>query len=242
MHMCVVWYGVVWYDMGCSRWVDNFLLCCAVLCCAVLCCAALCCAVLCCTVLYCTVLCCAVLFCIISYSISSCLVSHFTPSLKNEEAEELMRRIEKEEERLSFTEPDKQCFHLCIVNLGQSVLSSQHPVLLPPLPLSSTSILFFSFHLPFFKVFLSPSIFIRYQQHHYSVFHSCLCLSSSLILPTLCFIPYTRTYLVTYELTHSLTPSYLPPFLFSLPAFSPHSNFTLPCDSDRHTVLREGEL
>lgn len=36
---------------------------------------------------------------------------------QNEEAEELMRRIEKEEERLSFTEPDKQCFHLCIVNL-----------------------------------------------------------------------------------------------------------------------------
>ena len=37
---------------------------------------------------------------------------------QNEEAEELMRRIEKEEERLSFSEPDKQCFHLCIVNLG----------------------------------------------------------------------------------------------------------------------------
>eukprot|EP01038_Epipyxis_sp_PR26KG_P005705 gene5705-7874_t len=36
---------------------------------------------------------------------------------QNEEAEELMRRIEKEEERLSFQEPDKQCFHLCIVNL-----------------------------------------------------------------------------------------------------------------------------
>jgi hypothetical protein len=36
---------------------------------------------------------------------------------QNEEAEELMRRIEKEEERLGFTEPDKQCFHLCIVNL-----------------------------------------------------------------------------------------------------------------------------
>ena len=36
---------------------------------------------------------------------------------QNEEAEELMRRIEKEEERVSFTEPDKQCFHLCIVNL-----------------------------------------------------------------------------------------------------------------------------
>ena len=28
-----------------------------------------------------------------------------------------MKRIEKEEERLAFSEPDKQCFHLCIVNL-----------------------------------------------------------------------------------------------------------------------------
>lgn len=36
---------------------------------------------------------------------------------QNEEAEELMRRIEKEEEKLSFIEPDRQCFHLCIVNL-----------------------------------------------------------------------------------------------------------------------------
>lgn len=36
---------------------------------------------------------------------------------QNEEAEELMRKIEKEEERRGFTEPEKQCFHLCIVNL-----------------------------------------------------------------------------------------------------------------------------
>lgn len=36
---------------------------------------------------------------------------------QNEEAEELMKKIEKEEERLAFSEPDKQCFHLCIVNL-----------------------------------------------------------------------------------------------------------------------------
>ena len=36
---------------------------------------------------------------------------------QNEEAEELMRKIEKEEERSTFTEPDKPCFHLCIVNL-----------------------------------------------------------------------------------------------------------------------------
>merc|ERR550537_1714385 len=36
---------------------------------------------------------------------------------QNEDAEELMRKIEKEEERSTFTEPDKHCFHLCIVNL-----------------------------------------------------------------------------------------------------------------------------
>merc|ERR1712188_216147 len=36
---------------------------------------------------------------------------------QNEEAEELMRKIEKEEERLAYTEPDKQCYHLCIINL-----------------------------------------------------------------------------------------------------------------------------
>ncbi|XP_049785625.1 tetratricopeptide repeat protein 30A isoform X1 [Schistocerca cancellata] len=36
---------------------------------------------------------------------------------QNEEAEELMRKIEKEEEQLSFEDPDKKIFHLCIVNL-----------------------------------------------------------------------------------------------------------------------------
>jgi tetratricopeptide repeat protein 30 len=36
---------------------------------------------------------------------------------QNELAEELMRQIEKEEERITFDDPDKQCFHLCIVNL-----------------------------------------------------------------------------------------------------------------------------
>jgi len=36
---------------------------------------------------------------------------------ENEKAEEVMRRIEKEEERLSFSDPDKQPLHLCIVNL-----------------------------------------------------------------------------------------------------------------------------
>ena len=36
---------------------------------------------------------------------------------QNEKAEELMRRIEREEEQQAVTNPDKSCFHLCIVNL-----------------------------------------------------------------------------------------------------------------------------
>ncbi|KAL0992582.1 hypothetical protein UPYG_G00095310 [Umbra pygmaea] len=36
---------------------------------------------------------------------------------QNEEAEELMRKMEKEEEHISYDEPDKKVFHLCIVNL-----------------------------------------------------------------------------------------------------------------------------
>nr|BAB70953.1 unnamed protein product [Homo sapiens] len=36
---------------------------------------------------------------------------------QNEEAEELMRKIEKEEEQLSYDDPDKKMYHLCIVNL-----------------------------------------------------------------------------------------------------------------------------
>ncbi|XP_002735665.1 intraflagellar transport protein 70A-like [Saccoglossus kowalevskii] len=36
---------------------------------------------------------------------------------QNEEAEELMRKIEKEEEQVAYDDPDKKVFHLCIVNL-----------------------------------------------------------------------------------------------------------------------------
>lgn len=43
-------------------------------------------------------------------------VSHIMTA-QNEEAEELMRKIEKEEERLYYQEPEKKVFHLCIVNL-----------------------------------------------------------------------------------------------------------------------------
>lgn len=36
---------------------------------------------------------------------------------QNEEAEELMRKIEKEEERVAYEDPSKRTYHLCIVNL-----------------------------------------------------------------------------------------------------------------------------
>lgn len=35
----------------------------------------------------------------------------------NEEAEELMRKIEKEEEQVAYDDPEKKIYHLCIVNL-----------------------------------------------------------------------------------------------------------------------------
>ncbi|ODM96103.1 Tetratricopeptide repeat protein 30A, partial [Orchesella cincta] len=36
---------------------------------------------------------------------------------QNEEAEELMRKIEREEEQVAFENPDQKLFHLCIVNM-----------------------------------------------------------------------------------------------------------------------------
>ena len=36
---------------------------------------------------------------------------------QNEEAEELMRAIERAEEEVQYHDPNRQCFHLCIVNL-----------------------------------------------------------------------------------------------------------------------------
>uniref|UniRef100_A0A7S4NHA7 Cohesin loading complex subunit SCC4 homolog n=1 Tax=Guillardia theta TaxID=55529 RepID=A0A7S4NHA7_GUITH len=43
-------------------------------------------------------------------------VSYIMTSL-NEKAEDLLRQVEKEEERMSYSDPDRQCFHLCIINL-----------------------------------------------------------------------------------------------------------------------------
>ena len=36
---------------------------------------------------------------------------------QNEEAEEIMRKLEREEEKQSFQTPEKPIYHLCIVNL-----------------------------------------------------------------------------------------------------------------------------
>ena len=36
---------------------------------------------------------------------------------QNEEAEEIMRRLEREEEKVQFEDPEKPVYHLCIVNL-----------------------------------------------------------------------------------------------------------------------------
>ena len=52
------------------------------------------------------------------FVIANLCVSYIMTS-QNEDAEELMRRIEKEEERVGFSDPEKQVFHLCIVNLGK---------------------------------------------------------------------------------------------------------------------------
>jgi tetratricopeptide repeat protein 30 len=37
--------------------------------------------------------------------------------LQNEEAEELMRHVEREEEASAASDPDKLTLHLCIINL-----------------------------------------------------------------------------------------------------------------------------
>ncbi|XP_044747096.1 tetratricopeptide repeat protein 30A isoform X1 [Coccinella septempunctata] len=38
-------------------------------------------------------------------------------TIQNEDAEELMRKVEKEEDQLAYEEPEKKCFHHCIINL-----------------------------------------------------------------------------------------------------------------------------
>lgn len=47
---------------------------------------------------------------------------------QNEEAEDLMRKIEKEEDQIAFEEPEKKIFHHCIVNLviGLVLLKMYH--------------------------------------------------------------------------------------------------------------------
>jgi len=41
----------------------------------------------------------------------------FIMTSQNEKAEDLLRQVEKEEERVGYSDPDRQCFHLCIINL-----------------------------------------------------------------------------------------------------------------------------
>uniref|UniRef100_A0A667XGE0 Tetratricopeptide repeat protein 30 n=1 Tax=Myripristis murdjan TaxID=586833 RepID=A0A667XGE0_9TELE len=53
---------------------------------------------------------------LIAVVLANLCVSYIMTS-QNEEAEELMRKIEKEEEQISYDDPDKKVFHLCIVNL-----------------------------------------------------------------------------------------------------------------------------
>jgi tetratricopeptide repeat protein 30 len=36
---------------------------------------------------------------------------------QNEEAEDIMKKLEREEEKAAFQDPDKPVYHLCIVNL-----------------------------------------------------------------------------------------------------------------------------
>uniref|UniRef100_A0AAY5L4L8 Tetratricopeptide repeat protein 30 n=1 Tax=Esox lucius TaxID=8010 RepID=A0AAY5L4L8_ESOLU len=53
----------------------------------------------------------------VSAAVMANLCVSYIMTNQNEEAEELMRRMEKEEEQISYDQPDKKVFHLCIVNL-----------------------------------------------------------------------------------------------------------------------------
>ena len=53
----------------------------------------------------------------INYAFSANLCVSYIMTSQNEEAEDLMRRIEKEEEALAYEFPERKVYHLCIVNL-----------------------------------------------------------------------------------------------------------------------------
>jgi tetratricopeptide repeat protein 30 len=53
----------------------------------------------------------------ISAAVLANLCVSYIMTSQNEEAEELMRKIEKEEEHVAYDQPNKKIFHLCIVNL-----------------------------------------------------------------------------------------------------------------------------
>lgn len=128
-----------------------------------------------------------------------------------------MRRIEKEEERLSFTEPDKQCFHLCIVNLGQCFLDNtiSHSC--------TTSLFFIPFYLLYHSFALSWFILLLWfsSLFSYSNFAQyCYCPRLLFLSSTL---PSCRLTLLTRWLIASFLPlilsSFLPHILF--PTYSP---------------------
>ena len=51
------------------------------------------------------------------FSYSPIIWKHWLRGYYDFQAEELMRKIEKEEEQVAYDDPDKKVFHLCIVNL-----------------------------------------------------------------------------------------------------------------------------
>ncbi|KAG8442836.1 hypothetical protein GDO86_011592 [Hymenochirus boettgeri] len=53
----------------------------------------------------------------VSAAVLANLCVSYIMTSQNEEAEELMRKIEKEEEQIAYENPDKKIYHLCIVNL-----------------------------------------------------------------------------------------------------------------------------
>ena len=149
--------------------------------------------------------------------LSSPLLSSPVPIMKNEEAEELMRRIEKEEERLSFTEPDKQCFHLCIVNLGLCFASLTTPSITSKL---LPNLHFCAYHPPVLSYFVTPS-FIQFITLLFSI---CPVLLLSLILflssylPS--FLPSFRPWLLI-DLLFFFSLSFFFPTLCLVPFYSP---------------------
>jgi hypothetical protein len=131
-----------------------------------------------------------------------------------------MRRIEKEEERLSFTEPDKQCFHLCIVNLGtcflDNTISSSSATSFSPSSPYSSSVLFIYCTIPLSRL-ISLLTLLFSSLFSYSNIDQCC------YHPSLLFLSSTLSSFLRSDLTHLLTLTSFFPFIF--PSFLPHILF-----------------